>query len=120
MEKNICWIHCRVQKRCSSSLLNFQERTLKEVADHLGLHVRGVSKEVSEGKFLTSREITVLFNLVVNEKIDYILVYSKRRISIYDDIYEEFEMLCAVHHVKILTLDNLTDSLNDFPPFIGF
>lgn len=107
MEKQNVWIHCRVLSNSSRNLLDYQEKLLTDIANHINLQIIGVTKEVSSGKNFDSFEMHSLINQIKKEKIDIVLVYSTKRISIFSDIYEEFEMLCLQHNVKIVSLDDI-------------
>ncbi|MFQ9564110.1 MAG: hypothetical protein ACLR0A_18070 [Faecalibacillus intestinalis] len=94
MKKQRVWIHCRVLAESSRNLLNYQEEVLTELADDNDLSIVGVTKSISNGKNFNSYDMKSLITHIKRNDIDLILVTSKKRISIYDDLYEEFEMLC--------------------------
>lgn len=48
-----------------------------------------------------------MLNYIRRHKVDVILVYSKKRVAIFEDLYEEFQMLCEKYNVQILTKDDL-------------
>lgn len=107
MEKLNVWIQCRVLAESSRNLLDYQEEILTEMANDLSMHIIAINKEISNGKNLNTHAMKQLKNLIRKGKVDVILIYSKKRISIYEDIYEEFEMFCNKHQVAILTKEDL-------------
>lgn len=107
MKQQRAWIHCRVLAESSRNLLNYQEEVLTDLADDNNLKIVGVTKSISSGKNFNSFDMQSLMTHIKRNDIDLILVTSKKRISIYDDLYEEFEMLCKVHNVLIISLRDI-------------
>lgn len=107
MKKLNVWIQCRVFNENSKNLLRYQADVLTDMANELGMNIIGVNKEISNGKKLTSYGSKQMLNYIRRHKVDIILVYSKKRVAIFEDLYEEFEMLCERHNVQILTKDDL-------------
>ena len=97
MKQQRAWIHCRVLAESSRNLLNYQEEVLSNLADDNNLKIVGVTKSISSGKNFNSFDMQKLITHIKRHDIDIILVTSRKRISIYDDLYEEFEMLCKMH-----------------------
>lgn len=107
MENLNAWIQCRVLAESSRNLLNYQEEILTEMANVMSMNIVAVCKEVSNGKNLESHNMKQLKNFIIKGKVDVILIYSRKRISIYEDAFEEFEMFCNKHQVAILTKEDL-------------
>ena len=101
------WIHCRVSERRKKCLLDFQETILRDFADKLGLKVAGVTKEVSSGKNLDSFECKSMINCIRRKRVDIILCVTPKRICIYDDQFEEFEMFCNMNEVVVMSMEDI-------------
>ena len=110
MKQQRAWIHCRVLAESSRNLLNYQEEVLSNLAD---LKIVGVTKSISSGKNFNSFDMQKLITHIKRHDIDIILVTSRKRISIYDDLYEEFEMLCKMHDVLIISLKDIEDIISN-------
>lgn len=104
MEKTRVWIHCRVSEQGERCLLDFQESILRDFAEKLDLKIVGVTKELSSGKNLNSFEYQSMMNCICRKRVDIVLSVTPKRICIYDDIFEEFEMLCNMKDVAVMTL----------------
>ena len=104
MEKTRVWIHCRVSEKGERCLLDFQESILKDFAEKLDLKIVGLTKDLSSGKNLDSYECQSMINCICRKRVDVILCVTRKRICIYDDIFEEFEMLCNMKDVAVMTL----------------
>lgn len=115
MKQQRAWIHCRVLAESSRNLLNYQEEVLSNLADDNNLKIVGVTKSISSGKNFNSFDMQKLITHIKRHDIDIILVTSRKRISIYDDLYEEFEMLCKMHDVLIIshTIDDLLSEIEN-------
>lgn len=107
------WIHCRVLAESSRNLLNYQEEVLSNLANDNNLRILGVTKCVSSGKNFNSFDMQSLITHIKKNELDIILVTSKKRISIYDDLYEEFEMLCNMYNVLIISLKDIEDTISN-------
>lgn len=113
MKQAKVWIHCRVLAKSSRNLLNYQEDVLSDLADNNNLKIVGVTKSISSGKNFNSFDMQTLITHIKRNHVDLILVTSKKRITIYDDLYEEFEMLCKLHNVLIISLKDIEDSISN-------
>lgn len=113
MKQAKVWIHCRVLAKSSRNLLNYQEEVLSDLADDNNLKIVGVTKSISSGKNFNSFDMQSLITHIKRNDIDIILVTSKKRITVYDDLYEEFEMLCKMHHVVIISIKDIEDSISE-------
>lgn len=111
MEKQRVWIHCRVLNEVARNLLNYQENVLTSLAESNNQEIVGVTKEVSNGRSLNSFGMNTLVTEIRRNRIDAILVTSKKRIAVFDDLYEEFELLCSMHDVMIISIKNIEESL---------
>lgn len=107
MEKTRVWIHCRVSEHERRDLLDFEESILRDLAALLNLKIVGITKEISKGKNLGSFECQSIMNCVCRKRVDIVLCMTSKRICIYDDIFEEFEMLCNMNEVAVITLQDL-------------
>lgn len=113
MEKQLkAFIYCRVLAPASRNLLNYQEEVLTDLADDNNLKIVGVTKEVANGRNFNTYSMQSLITHIKRNDINIILVTSKKRIAIYDDLYEEFEMLCKMHQVVIISLKDIEDSIS--------
>lgn len=97
------WIFCRVAPHSPTSLLTFQKEQLEEIAEACNMEVVGTTQVISDGKWLNGFEIKSLLIQIRRKKFDILLINSPYRISIYPDVYEEFEMICRLYNVKVLT-----------------
>lgn len=107
------WIHCRILAESSRNLLNYQGKVLSALADDNNLKIAGVTKSISSGKNFNSFDMQKLITHIKRHDIDIILVTSRKRISIYDDLYEEFEMLCKMPDVLIISLKDIEDTISN-------
>lgn len=107
MKKLKAYIYCRVSSEKTRFLLEYQENTLKEYANILNIEVFAVAREVRNKRHLRNRGLENLIYNVINNKIDFILIYDKTRISTDDELFVEFQMLCDKHAIEILTVDKL-------------
>ncbi|MEG0093395.1 MAG: recombinase family protein [Erysipelotrichaceae bacterium] len=112
MKKQKVWIHCRVLSEASRNLLNYQEDMLKSLAESNNQEIVGVTKEVSNGRSFNSFGMNTLITEIKRNKIDAIFVTSKKRIAIFDDVLEEFELLCSMHNVVIISIKDIEDNLS--------
>lgn len=113
MKKTKVWIHCRVLAESSRNLLNYQEEVLSNLADDNNFEIVGVTKEVANGRNFNMYSMQSLITHIKRNDINIILVTSKKRIAVYDDLYEEFEMLCKMHQVIIISLKDIEDSISE-------
>ena len=75
----------------------------EEIAEACNMEVVGTTQVISDGKWLNGFEIKSLLIQIRRKKFDILLINSPDRISIYPDVYEEFEMICRLYNVKVLT-----------------
>lgn len=108
------WIHCRVFTGASRNLLNYQENMLRTLAESNSQDVVGITKEISNGRNFNSLGMKSLITEIKRNKIDAIFVTSKKRIAIFDDVLEEFELLCSMHNVVIISIKDIEDNLSKF------
>lgn len=112
MKKKRVWIHCRVMAESSRNLLNYQEDMLRALAEMNNQEIVGITKEVSHGRNFNSFGMSTLITEIKRNRIDAILVTSKKRIAIFDDCLEEFELLCSMHDVMIISIRDIEDNLS--------
>jgi len=108
MEDLRAFLFCRVLGNEARGLLDYQEEVLRKIVQRLNWKIVACSKEIGSGKSFDSWSMEKLIHYIVTENIDVILVYDKTRLCIYDDLYAEFKMLCEMHHVQILTMDQIS------------
>lgn len=84
--------------------MNYQVEKLKALSDQNNYEIVGITKKASIGKWLNSFEMNSLLTIIWRKDIDCILIYSPSRISIYLDIFDEFEMFCHAHDVSVISL----------------
>ena len=101
--KKICCIYCRVLSKEAKDLLDYQCRILQEFANKNDYVVIDVFAEVSNGTDFCSEEFQSLIRNITSHEINAVITYSKIRISVYEDLAEEFEMICNKHNVQLLT-----------------
>lgn len=101
--KKAC-IYCRVLAAEGRNLLSYQESILKKLANNSEMKVISIIKEIGLGQNFTSYDMQSLIRLIRDEEITHILTYSMKRISVFDDLAEEFEMICGKHNVEIVTI----------------
>lgn len=110
MEKQLrAWIFCRVALHSPKSLLSFQKNQLESITNTCNMKVIGATQVISEDKRLNKFEMKYLLIKIRKRKFDVLLINSLYRISIYPNIYEEFEMICRLNKVQIVTY---TDYIN--------
>ena len=80
-----------------------EKEQLEEIAEACNMEVVGTTQVISDGKWLNGFEIKSLLIQIRRKKFDILLINSPYRISIYPDVYEEFEMICRLYNVKVLT-----------------
>ena len=102
------WIYCRVLSKQAESLLRYQEELLSNFAKGNGMQIIGITTEIAKGDGFYSYQFQQLIWHIKQERINAVIIYSEKRISIYEDLYEEFEMICHKHHVDIISLRELT------------
>lgn len=107
MKKQRVWIYCRVSEQGEKCLLEFQEDILTNLADQLDLKVVGVTKEISNGENLDSFRSQAMMNCIRRKRVEIILSVTPNRISVREDIYEEFEMLCNMKRISVIALKDL-------------
>ncbi len=101
------WIHCRVSKHGKKCLLDFQEKILKDFAEKMNFKIEGITKEISNGTNLESFECHAMINSISRKRVDIVLCVTPKRICICDDLYEEFEMLCNMNEIAIISIGDI-------------
>lgn len=104
-------IYCRVLDRKAGDLLRYQERVLENLAGDLDIEIVSSIAEVSDGKNFCSNGMQKLMYYIRSQRAGIVIVYDKTRISIYDDLYAEFKMICEKHNTDILTLEEIKELL---------
>ena len=106
MNKLNAFIYCRVLTEEARNLLMYQEDILSKKAVEDGYEIFGKISLVHTGKSFGSFKMQALIRYIRKEKINAIYIYDKTRLSIYEDLYIEFKMLCDMHHVEIICLNS--------------
>lgn len=101
------WIHCRVSQHGEKCLLAFQEKILKDFAGKMNLKIAGITKEISNGTNLESFECQAMINSICRKRVDIVLCVTPKRICVCDDLYEEFEMLCNMNEIAIMSMEHI-------------
>lgn len=109
MKKTRIFIYCRVSCNELRYLLNYQEEVLSELAYSLGIDVVAVAKEISNGENFHTRGIQSLIHYITSRKVEIVGVYEQTRLCIHDDLYAEFQMICSLYNVKIVTINDLRE-----------
>lgn len=107
MKKLKAVIYCRVSDENTRDLLGYQEKELSELSQYLDMKIISSIKEVAGGKSFGTYAMQKLIQYIVGNKTDAILVYDKTRLVIYDDLYEEFQMICDKYDVDIFTINDM-------------
>ena len=107
MEKqiNVC-IYCRVTDKRNIDLLHYQADLLDAYASKHNYAVLGLLKRIDDGHNIRSSALQTLIDSIIFESIDAVLVYSKDRLLCNADALTEFELLCHMHNVSIITYKN--------------
>lgn len=101
--KKRCCIYCRVLDKEGIKLLDYQEQILTKFAKEKDFNVFYTFFEIGNGTDFRTAKLQQLIHFVRRKDIDVVLTYSKNRISVYEDLAEEFEMICNKHNVQLLT-----------------
>lgn len=76
----------------------------EKITEACNMEVVGTTQVIPDGKWLKGFEIKSLLVQIRRKKFDILLINSPYRISIYPDVYEEFEMICRLYiNVKVIT-----------------
>ena len=107
MENLNVWIHCRVSTERSKDVLDYQEDELKHITDDFDMHVVGITRQVTSGNDLSSFGMQQLMMAIKRGKVDAVLVYSYKRITVNEDLLEEFLMFCQMYDVLVWALNDV-------------
>ena len=103
-ESKRAWIYGRVNDSEQNELLSYQIDMLENYAHEHNYAIVGSTRAFDSGKSLNSYFMMYLINSVVSEYMDCILVYSTNRLLIDPNLFEEFELICRMHDVSIITV----------------
>lgn len=103
-EKKKVWIYGRINEDAKNELLAYQVDLLTDYAHKNNYAIVGSTTALDSGKSLDSRWMQYLIKCVVAEWMDCILVYSMNRLLTDPEILEEFELICRMHNVSIITI----------------
>lgn len=108
------WIHCRVSTERSKDVLDYQENELKRITDDFDMNVVGITRQVINGNDLSSFGMQQLMTTIKRGKVDVVLVYSYKRITVDEDLLEEFLMFCQMYNVLVWTLSDVENFYSFF------
>ena len=103
-EQKKAWIYARVDDCRKNELLAYQIALLTQHAHISNYAIVGTTPAFDSGKSMDSSFMKYLINCVVAEWMDCILVYSKNRLLTDPERLEEFELICRMHNVSIITI----------------
>lgn len=100
--KEKVYIFNRVSPHGNETLLHYQENILIDYALDQEMEIAYVASTISYSLFESGQLYKELLSLIEREIIDVLLIWSPLRITTITDCYEEFEMYCNMHDVKIV------------------
>ena len=103
-EQKKAWIYARVDNCSKNELLAYQIDLLTQYSHNSNYAIIGTTRAFDSGKNMDSSFMKYLINCVVAEWMDCIVVYSKNRLLIDQEKLEEFELICRMHNVSIITI----------------
>ncbi len=106
MNRQKAYIYGRVTPFSSKLILDYQMNELIEFAQLQNLDIEKVSYSIGVNLFDEEHLFEEIMTYIKNELINVFVIWSPLRITDELDLYEEFEMYCMKHHVKILTYKN--------------
>mgnify|MGYP000081493941 FL=1 len=68
MKEQKVFIYCRVLSNRARSLLNYQEDILTDFAKDMGMKIKAIAKDVSEGKYLIVKVCKNLFTILLMKR----------------------------------------------------
>jgi len=99
--KNI--IYARVSNKKQEDYLNKQIQMCKEFAIKNGYHIDDIITDVSPSINFNRRGLNKIFDMMVKEEINNLIVYSKDRLSLI--AFELIEKIFSYHDCNIIVLD---------------
>lgn len=114
MKKLNIWIHCRVSDKEENYLLDYQRDRIIDIFDELPISIIGISQEIDAGTQSHTRALDTLRWYIRKEKIDVVAVTDKTRLFISVNYYQEFKLMCDMHHVQIIDLQELDNQFQGF------
>ena len=103
-EQKKVWIYSRISEPDKNELLSYQIDLLTEYAHENNYAIVGLTRAFDSEKNLESIFMQYLINSIVSEFMDCILVYSTTRLLVDSEKFEEFELICRMHNVSIITI----------------
>lgn len=103
MNKQKAYIYSRITPFSSESVLDYQIHKLVKFAQEQDLEIEYVSHSVGMNLLDEGYFFDELMSLIRKEVFDVLVIWSPLRITTSLDLYEEFEMFCMKHNVRILT-----------------
>lgn len=103
-EPKRAWIYGRISEDAKNELLAYQMDLLNDYAHKNSYAIVGTTPAIDSGKNMNSPWMQHLIKCVVAEWMDCILVYSMNRLLIDPEFLEEFELICKIHNVSIITI----------------
>lgn len=71
------------------------------------MHVVGITRQVTSGNDLSSFGMQQLITAIKRGKVDAVVVYSYKRITVDKDLLEEFLMFCQMYDVRVWALNDI-------------
>ena len=103
-EQKKAWIYCRISEDAKNELLAYQVDLLTDYAHKHNYAIVGSTTALDSGKSIDSLWMQYLIKCVVSEWMDCILVYSNNRLLTDPERLEEFELICRIHNVSIISI----------------
>lgn len=103
-EQKRAWIYGKISDCDNYELLSYQMDLLTKYAHENNYAIVGSTRAFDSGKNLKSTFMQYLINSIVSEFMDCILVYSTTRLLVDPVKFEEFELICRMHNVSIITI----------------
>lgn len=103
-EQKKAWIYARVDDPNKNELLTYQIDLLNQYAHENNYSIVGSTRAFDLGNSMDSLFMKYLINSVVSEWMDCILVYSKNRLLVDQEKLDEFELICRMHNISIITI----------------
>lgn len=103
------WIYCRVLSHKAEDLLDEQESILRSFAADNDMEIVGVTREISKGRDFASDSFQYLISKIKKGTMEAILFYDNTRITVFEDLYVEFELICQKYDIYLIPLKSIVD-----------
>ncbi|GFI42329.1 hypothetical protein IMSAGC017_02377 [Thomasclavelia cocleata] len=98
------WKYCRVSNYTDRYLLNYQKEILLGVAKEVDFYIVGISKEIGKRAKPFSTDFNTIRTHIYKNDLGFVLIYEKTKLSIYRDLYMDFQMFCEHRQISIIDL----------------